>query len=157
MITNLHVCQDCGLPFEACKQFVSDCSMPWQQRIICITGAYTGVNGDSGPGYSRDFMSIVNPMLLFFSLRGTLVSPFPSGEATELLERDIILMFVVWVIFEVEPRTVFVLWMLYNFVSCAFYASKLFVTKICCWCSQTRTEPWEGSRTVNCDGEGQVM
>ena len=21
----------------------------------------------------------------------------------------------------------------------------------------TRTEPWEGSRTVNCDGEGQVM
>ena len=38
-------------------------------------------------------------------------------------------MFVVWVTFKVGPRTVFVLWMLFNFVSCASYASELFVMK----------------------------
>jgi hypothetical protein len=45
----------------------------------------SGINMDSGPEYGGDFVSIVNPMLLFFSLRGTLVSPFPLGEVTELL------------------------------------------------------------------------
>ena len=80
MITDLHVCQDCDLPFKALEQCGSDRSMPQQRQIICITEAYTSINGDSGPGYGRDFMSIVNPMLLFFFTKRDLDRPIPIGK-----------------------------------------------------------------------------